>query len=127
MPTLRLSGLLLFLAVLVASCQSGPFKNLAQTRYAGTSYLEEGIQNYEDGNYRIARRRLRFALEEGLSRPDRVKTHKYLAFIACVSNQKVACREEFSIALELNPAFDLTAAEIGHPIWGPIFSSLKAK
>ncbi len=127
MPSFQLTGLLLFLAVLVVGCQNGPLKNLAQTRYAGTSYLEEGIQNYEDGNYRIARRRLRFALEEGLSRPDRVKTHKYLAFIACVSNQKVACREEFSIALELDPAFDLTAAEIGHPIWGPTFSNLKGK
>ena len=63
----------------------------------------------------------------GLSRPDRVKAHKYLAFIACVSSQQLTCREEFGIALELDPKFDLAPAEAGHPIWGPVFKSVKAK
>jgi len=78
-------------------------------------------------NSRRRWRRLQFALEEGLSRPDRVKAHKYLAFIACVSSQQLTCREEFSIALELDPKFELAPAEAGHPIWGPMFKSVKAK
>ena len=119
--------LLLLATLLTAGCQSGPFKDFGATRNAGNSYLEEGVLNYEEGNYRVAKRRLRFALEEGLSRPDRVKAHKYLAFIACVSSQQLACREEFAIALELDPKFDLDAAEEGHPIWGPMFKSVKAK
>jgi hypothetical protein len=75
----------------------------------------------------VARRRLQFALEEGLDRADRVKAHKYLAFIACVSSQPMTCREEFSIALELDPKFELGPAEAGHPIWGPVFKAAKAK
>jgi len=120
--------LMLILAVLFAAgCQTGPFKDLGTTRHAGTTFLDEGVQNYEEGNYKVAKKRLQFALEEGLSRPDRVKAHKYLAFIACVSSQQLTCREEFAIALELDPKFELGAAEAGHPIWGPIFKGVKAK
>jgi len=126
MPNIRI--LMLILAMLLtAGCQNGPFKDFGAKRYAGNSYLEEGVQNYEEGNYRVAKRRLQFALEEGLSRPDRVNAHKYLAFIACVSSQQLSCREEFAIALELDPTFELSAAEAGHPIWGPMFKSVKAK
>jgi Tfp pilus assembly protein PilF len=113
--------------VLSLGCQTATFKDYGVTRHAGNSYLEEGELNYEEGNYRVARRRLQFALEEGLSRPDRVKAHKYLAFIACVSSQQLTCREEFATALELDPNFELSLAEAGHPIWGPVFKSLKAK
>ena len=119
--------MLLLGTLLTAGCQSGLFKDFGAARNAGNSYLEEGVLNYEESNYRVAKRRLQFALEEGLSRPDRVKAHKYLAFIACVSNQQLTCREEFAIALELDPKFELSAAEAGHPIWGPMFKSVKAK
>ena len=125
---LNFRTLLLILATIVATgCQTGPFNGFSVTRYAGNSYLEEGVLNYEEGNYRVAKRRLQFALEEGLSRPDRVKAHKYLAFIACVSSQQLTCREEFAIALELDPNFELAPAEAGHPIWDPVFKSVKTK
>jgi len=118
---------LILATLLAAGCQTGPFKDFGTSRYAGNSYLAEGVQNYEEGNYKVAKRRLQFALEEGLSRPDRVKAHKFLAFIACVSSQPLTCREEFAIALELDPKFELDAAEAGHPIWGPMFKSVKSK
>ena len=125
---LTIRTLMLILAcVVLAGCQTGLFKDFGAHRYGGINYLEEGEQNYEEGNYRVAKRRLQFALEEGLSRPDRVKAHKYLAFIACVSSQQLACREEFAIVLELDPNFELAPAEAGHPIWGPMFKSVKAK
>jgi Tfp pilus assembly protein PilF len=128
MTMLNIRPLMLILATLLAAgCQTGTFKDFGATRYAGNSYLEEGIENYEEGNYRIAKRRLQFALEEGLSKPDRVNAHKYLAFIACVSSRQLTCREEFAIALELDPNFELTPAEAGHPIWGPMFKSVKGK
>ena len=85
MPSKRV--LTIVAALVLSGCQTGPFKEFGATRNAGNGYLEEGVQNYEEGNYRTAKRRLQFALEEGLSRPDRVTAHKYLAFIACVSNQ----------------------------------------
>lgn len=128
MNMLNIRTLMLILATLLAAgCQSGLFRDFGATRYAGNSYLEEGVLNYEEGNYRIAKRRLQFALEEGLSRPGRVKAHKYLAFIACVSSQQLTCREEFAIALELDPNFELAPEEAGHPIWGPMFKTVKAK
>ena len=126
MPTIRLA-LILFLTANVAGCTSSSFRDLFLARTAGSSYLEEGIRNYEEGNYRTSARRIQYALEEGLTRPDRVKAHKYLAFIACVSGQQLTCREEFSIAMELDPSFELDAAETGHPIWGPVYKNVKAK
>ena len=127
MLTIRLALVLFLAANLAAGCASTSFRDLFLTRTAGSSYLEEGIRNYEEGNYRTSARRIQYALEEGLTRPDRVKAHKYLAFIACVSGQQLTCREEFSIALELEPSFELDAAEAGHPIWGPVYKNVKAK
>lgn len=127
MHTMRPILILLFATALIAGCATGPFKDVTLGRSAGSGYLEDGIHNYEEGNYRTAARRMQYALEEGLSRPDRVKAHKYLAFIACVSGQQLTCREEFGIALDLDPQFDLDAAEAGHPIWGPVFKSVKSK
>ena len=127
MPTIRLALMMILSANLTAGCSTTSLRDLFLSRTAGSSYLEEGVRNYEEGNYRTSARRLQYALEEGLGRPDRVKAHKYLAFIACVSGQQLTCREEFSIALELDPSFELEAAEAGHPIWGPVYKSVKAK
>jgi Tfp pilus assembly protein PilF len=124
MPSIVLAVLM---TLLLAGCQTSGSKGQGLTRNPGDSFLQEGIEDYEEGNYRTAKRRLQFALEEGLSRADRVKAHKYLAFIGCVSSQQLACREEFAVALELDPTFELSPAEAGHPIWGPVFKSLKTK
>jgi Tfp pilus assembly protein PilF len=127
MPTIRLALLLILAANLAAGCATSSLRDLLLARTAGKSHLEEGIRNYEEGNYRTSARRLQYALEEGLTRPDRVMAHKYLAFIACVSGQQLTCREEFGIALDLDPSFELDAAEAGHPIWGPVYKSVKTK
>jgi Tfp pilus assembly protein PilF len=92
------------------------------------SYLTEGLRAYEDGRYPAAQKRLRDALEEGLrKREDRVVAHKHLAFLYCATKQEVLCRDAFRRALEIDPAFQLTPAEAGHPQWGPVFRSLKPK
>jgi Tfp pilus assembly protein PilF len=88
--------------------------------------LRIGIRDYEEGRYLEAFRSLRDALEEGLAPKERVQAHKYIAFIYCVSNRPRDCREEFRKALAVEPAFQLDPAEAGHPIWGPVFRSLKA-
>jgi Tfp pilus assembly protein PilF len=88
--------------------------------------LRVGIRDYEEGRYLEAFRSLRDALEEGLAPKERVQAHKYIAFIYCVSNRPRDCREEFRKALAVEPAFQLDPAEAGHPIWGPVFRSLKA-
>ncbi len=121
----RHAFLLLVLAtLLIGGCASVDVPGYQ--RLSGKPYLWQGIAFYEEGNYRAASRRLLFALEEGLSVPDRVVAHKYLAFIACVSGRQLTCREEFAIALKLDPTFELDEAEAGHPIWGPVFRSAQA-
>ena len=35
------------------------------------------------------------------------------------------CRDEFRRALAVDPALELAPAEAGHPVWGPIFRSVK--
>jgi Tfp pilus assembly protein PilF len=125
---LRLSLCLLLL--LGAGCANGPFQDLPYptTKGGASKLLEEGIRDYDDGNYRQASRKIKAALDEGLSsKQDRVTAHKYLAFISCVSNREIQCREEFRLAVEIDPRFDLTAAEAGHPIWGPVFRSVKER
>jgi hypothetical protein len=88
--------------------------------------LEKGIKNYEDGVYKTATKELQAALGLGLpERADQAMAHKYLAFINCVSGRPNGCRDEFRKAFVADPAFDLTPAEAGHPMWGPVFRSVK--
>ena len=87
--------------------------------------LSTGITAYEDGKYREATKALRTALASPMSIADQVQAHKYLAFIECSSNRTKQCRDEFRKALKLDPSFELEPAESGHPVWGPIFRTLK--
>ena len=88
--------------------------------------LSLGIRAYEDGDYKSSTRLLQSALASALFlTSDKVVAHKYLAFMHCAQSREKACRDEFRKALELNPDFQLTPAESGHPSWGPVFKSLK--
>lgn len=123
---------MLVAAMPLAGCQSEPFRSIGMevksifgsTR--GGPALATGIRQYEEGNYPAAAESLNRALFEGLSSDERVKAHKHLAFINCVSNRPSACLVEFRRALAINPNLELSAAEAGHPIWGPVFRALKS-
>ena len=92
----------------------------------GDQELSSGIKSYEEGNYKDSLKLLQEALKKGLPDKDRqVEAHKYLAFIHCISDRKKECTDEFKKALELDPNFELQAAEAGHPLWGPVYSSVK--
>jgi hypothetical protein len=93
----------------------------------GAQELERAVKSYEDGAYRNAARQFRAALDLGLDAgSDQARAHKYLAFITCVSGREKSCRDEFRKAFDADPSFNLAAAEVGHPIWGPVFRSVKA-
>jgi Tfp pilus assembly protein PilF len=119
-------------AVLLAGCQSEPIRNLRAEfqglfgKSKGKPALDAGLRQYEDGNYAEAARQLQGAIGQGLSSDERVAAHKHLAFIHCVSERTAACREEFRKALAIEPGLELSAAEAGHPSWGPVFRSVKA-
>jgi len=90
--------------------------------------LKSGIAYYEDGNYAQAQRALQGSLNGGLaSRTDQARAYKYLAFIYCVTERIAQCRQEFSNAISADPKFTLSAAEAGHPTWGPVFRSVRGR
>jgi len=92
----------------------------------GEDELAFGVRAYEDGEIAYSAKLLQASLDQGLrSTSDRVRAHKYLAFIHCASNRVPQCRDEFRKALDLDPSFDLRENEAGHPVWGPVFRSVK--
>jgi Tfp pilus assembly protein PilF len=92
----------------------------------GEQLLVKGIKSYEEGEYKNAAKNLQDAFNAGLSRKiDSAKAHKYLAFIACGSNNIRRCRDEFRKAFEDDPNFELNAAETGHPVWGPVYRGVR--
>jgi Tfp pilus assembly protein PilF len=118
-------------ALLVTGCQTEPmramqadFRSLIGSS-KGEPALAVGLRQYEEGNYAEASKQLQAAIDQGLGRSDRVKAHKHLAFMHCVSGRTSACREEFRKALAMEPDLDLSPAEAGHPTWGPVFRSVK--
>jgi Tfp pilus assembly protein PilF len=115
--------------LLLAGCASEPARQLGLSRLAtgeAEKTLLAGIAHYEDGNYGPAARDLRRALDLGLKfTSDAVQAHKHLAFIHCVSGRPTSCRNAFDAALKLNPRFELSKAEAGHPMWGPVFVEAK--
>jgi Tfp pilus assembly protein PilF len=117
--------------VLLAGCESEPVREIQRTfndlfAYKGQAALARGLREYDDGHYAQSARSLQLALEQGLSKADRVKAHKYLAFIYCADGRIGPCRDEFRAALDIDPSMQLAPAEAGHPVWGPVFRSVKA-
>ena len=130
--------LLLVVVLLLGGCETiggvfqGPAatdrddpRRKAQAKPSAESLLAGGIGQFEEGNYQQAERLLRSSIAAGLpTRAGLARAHKFLAFIYCVTNRSAQCREEFSNALRADPKFTLTAAEAGHPTWGPAFRSV---
>ena len=84
-----------------------------------------GLKQFDDGDYDASAKSLQYALQRGLPPKDQVDAYKHLAFIHCANNRLSACREEFRKALTMDPTLELSPAEEGHPVWGPMFRSLK--
>ncbi|WP_223264603.1 TssQ family T6SS-associated lipoprotein [Sulfuriferula plumbiphila] len=123
--------LLLPVVFLATACSSTPIRDMGLDKLAprkAEQELSAGLKNYENGHYQMAAKYLQNALNNGLTfKSDQVTAHKYLAFIDCVSEREKQCREQFKRALEINPGFELSAAEAGHPIWGPVFRKVQAE
>ena len=127
MTVLRYKILLLVGIMVLTSCALRAGKDEpAAPLSAGEQLLVKGIKNYEEGEYKSAAKNLQDALNAGLPRKtDSAKAHKYLAFIACGSDNTRRCRDEFRKAFEDDPHFTLDAAEVGHPVWGPVYRGIR--
>ena len=90
--------------------------------------LATGLKQYEAGDYDNALKSLSASLDHGLlTKVEQSNARKHLAFVHCVSNREAACRDEFRKAFEINSDFSLSAAEDGHPIWGPIYRNVRTQ
>ena len=90
--------------------------------------LIAGIRAYDEGNYAEAERHLNEALTAKLgAKPDEAAAHKYLAFIYCTSNRAADCARAFRDAHRVDPSFALDPNEAGHPLWGPVYRTVRAE
>jgi len=84
--------------------------------------LMGAMRAYDDADYPAVERQANEAMKLGLRSPRDVATaHKLRAFVYCTSNRLAACEAEFRAARAADPAFALTHAEAGHPVWGPVY------
>lgn len=112
----------------LSACSTQPMRDLRGMFRPSKGYyaLQLGIQQFDDATYIDAAHHLQLALDMGLNTAQRSEAHKYLAFIDCASGREAACRDEFRRAIASDPDFTLDDAERGHPVWGPVFASVKA-
>jgi tetratricopeptide (TPR) repeat protein len=94
---------------------------------AGEKILADGRKAYEEGDYAKSSKAFQEALKESLSPPDRIQALKFAAFSHCLTGRTSLCRGDFEKILQLDPGFELDAAEAGHPSWGPSFRAVKSR
>ncbi len=119
-------GLLLLALTALPGCQSSVVQEFPLTRFKAETMLDQGIRQYDDGSYKTAARTIQGALDAGLTTRSQARAHKYLAFMYCIADQQSQCRDEFRKALEIDPKLELRPEEEGHPMWAPVFHSVKA-
>ena len=84
--------------------------------------LMGAMRAYDDADYPAVERQANEAMKLGLrSNRDIATAHKLRAFVYCTSNRLAACEAEFRAARTADPAFVLSHAEAGHPVWGPVY------
>lgn len=95
---------------------------------AGSPALRDGVAAFNSGDYKRAESKLLESQKLGLSeRADQLQAHKTKAFLYCVTRRAALCEKSFADAFAVDKTFDLTRAERGHPVWGPVFTKAKAK
>jgi hypothetical protein len=83
-------------------------------------------RSYDRGDFNSAVRQMNVIINEGaLDSAQMVRALKVLAFSQCSTNAVTSCRQSFERLLKIDPSFDLTATERGHPIWGPQFAQAR--
>ncbi len=94
----------------------------------GALALNDGIAAFQKGEYRRAEAKLAESQKLGLNYSDeQQRAHKTQAFLYCVTKRTAWCEKSFQSAFDINSAFELTRAERGHPVWGPVFAKVQKK
>ncbi len=99
-----------------------------QTLPKAEQMLVDGLVKYEAGEFAESYALLDAAFKEGLKeKKDQVRALKHAAFCLCLLGKYPACRAEFLRIYDVDPDFDLTPAEAGHPSWTKTFAGAKAQ
>jgi Tfp pilus assembly protein PilF len=121
-------ALLASAAVLLGCVQPAPIAVSDLRERPGEKALLAGLRAYEDAQYPEAEKLLTDAVKLGLAAGrDLSNAQKYLAFIYCTSNRLAQCEAAFRAARAADPQFALTRAEIGHPLWGPVYKKIASQ
>ncbi|KVD37959.1 TssQ family T6SS-associated lipoprotein [Burkholderia ubonensis] len=116
------------LVLLGMSGCSSTSTSTSPTQSAARAVVDSARAAYAAGDYGRTIAILGRAREiDGADVDTQVAAHKLLAFSYCVTNRVATCRAEFSKILDLNPRFELSPAEKGHPIWGPAFETARRR
>ena len=115
------------MAAALVGCGSQPMRDLESVfrPNKGEAAFATGLRQYEEGRYPESLKSLQTAIDQGLPDDKRAIAQKHVAFIHCAFDRERACREAFRKALRVNSNMELMPAEAGHPVWGPIFVSVK--
>ncbi len=109
-------------ATSAAAAAPAPAAPVVPQAAPGEVALANGIKAYQAGQYKQAEAQLTAALKAGLTAPaDQVAAHKHLAFIYCTSKRDSLCTAAFKAAKAADPAFALSKAEAGHPMWAKTY------
>jgi tetratricopeptide (TPR) repeat protein len=100
----------------------------SQLRDRAKESMAAGLREYQAGQFEQAQKSLATSLDHGLlSKTEQSTARKHLAFIHCSAGRRPQCESEFRKALEIDPAFTLTEAESGHPLWGPAYRAARTQ
>lgn len=58
--------------------------------------------------------------------PVRVEALKLQAFSYCMNDYAQLCQDSFERILQMDPSFELSPSEAGHPQWGPVYARARA-
>lgn len=94
---------------------------------AGFLQLQAAQRRYAAGDYAGTIDRLHASTDLWAdSAAVRGEGYKLLAFSYCVTQRQPACRQAFESLLRVEPGFELSPTERGHPMWGPVFAKARA-
>lgn len=123
-----LAGCLLAATVTLSACSSTPPKHAytdAQVTQSMAS-LQQLQAHYDSGDYgSVIRRAATDATLQDAPQDIRIQALKLQAFSLCLREHAFLCKDRFRQILALQPDFQLSASEDGHPLWGPVFQQAR--
>ncbi len=88
--------------------------------------MRDGMAAFGTGEYKRAETKLLESQKLGLLlSSEQLQAHKTKAFMYCITRRSALCEKSFAEAFRLDKTFDLTRAERGHPVWGPVFAKVQ--